>query len=600
MEYVYCWTLLEVMSNCCTETSFGMLLVLLFCILSSAQETKTTNEPYATLDPNLKQILMTQFLPSDYVLPQNVYEWNVTEIVHLINDKNPDILYSIQTPLLFSVFPDDFIKQLPRDILIAHKLYYYLPIDDPLYCFNTTNCTAEMKKPITPCFGPFVKTKYQSAFVFPNGTDSIQCGLRCENTQILWNVDDAQLQLMDTFFLICGTVFLCMCIIICINIRNDLKSEQKACCQREFLFHAPLCIVFGYIIIAFCFLLPLVIGKETITCAEDLDGVQTFGSYNPGGNQLCTIMGILFYGANIIVGGYTALFSISLWRVFYAPLTSIWKELKTKTYCKCCCHIIQTLSPLVPRCKCDYTYDCRPKRSRCCMVFCSTKAWKHYIIYATAIIYIHMGYSYKRIQSAPMIGICSIGARDSRQNMIYNIIPQSIHLIISTLFLPCAIALLIRLSTHHGSGKLTFLKWKLLVYFLCIELAWCGSVLMLTFIFEINRGKLEHALAQRTQCMITSSMDATGEEGENYDECMFGYTYPYWLYILVSFLQPIAGLGSLMLSCNQRTCASWSWWWTPTARDRAKLHMDSNLKEKLLELEAMNDDTDQFDVEYTN
>ena len=105
------------------------------------------------------------YLPSDYDLPTNIYEWNVTEMVYYINQSDPDLLYSIDTNILLLVFPEYFISQLPRDILVAHELYQYLDIDDPLYCIS--NCTGSGSTNASTtdvCFEPFVTTKYEGWF----------------------------------------------------------------------------------------------------------------------------------------------------------------------------------------------------------------------------------------------------------------------------------------------------------------------------------------------------------------------------------------------------------------------------------------------------
>lgn len=89
-------------------------------------------------------------------------------MVHYINEEDPDILYSADTNLLIELFGEYFVSQLPRDILIAHRLYQLLPTDDPLYCFNITNCSSLGidSVPVRPCLdlGPFVKTKYEGLF----------------------------------------------------------------------------------------------------------------------------------------------------------------------------------------------------------------------------------------------------------------------------------------------------------------------------------------------------------------------------------------------------------------------------------------------------
>ncbi len=59
-----------------------------------------------------------------------------------------------------------------------------------------------------------------------------------------------------------------------------------------------------------------------------------FGGYNPGGSTACTIMGILFYSAEIAAGAYITCFSIALRKAFYAPINSLLKDMKFKTCSK--------------------------------------------------------------------------------------------------------------------------------------------------------------------------------------------------------------------------------------------------------------------------
>ena len=63
----------------------------------------------------------------------------------------------------------------------------------------------------------------------------------------------------------------------------------------------------------------------------------------------------------------------------------------------------------------------------------------------------------------------------------YVIIPHLILIIISSLFFPFAIILLIRLVSHSSNNatKSLFksLGWRLLVYFICIEFLWINIII---------------------------------------------------------------------------------------------------------------------------
>lgn len=148
---------------------FSVLFVCIlpWSILSQLSTTTDTTELFATVAPGAAQFIEDSFLPEDYELSSNIYEWNVSEIVFYINQSNPDLLYSVDTKVLLLIFPEYFISQLPRDILVAHGLYQYLDVDDALYCFNMTNCTASTIADTSSgsaCLEPFVATKYEGWF----------------------------------------------------------------------------------------------------------------------------------------------------------------------------------------------------------------------------------------------------------------------------------------------------------------------------------------------------------------------------------------------------------------------------------------------------
>ena len=126
-----------------------MLRKLLFCVLifkliSASNPFTTTTELFATVDPAIHNVLLAAFLPEDYELPVNIYEWNVEDIVYYINQSDPDFLYTIDTATMIQIFPDYVLKQLPREVLVYHELYYLLPPEDTSFCANCTrNITEE-------------------------------------------------------------------------------------------------------------------------------------------------------------------------------------------------------------------------------------------------------------------------------------------------------------------------------------------------------------------------------------------------------------------------------------------------------------------------
>ena len=274
--------------------------------------TTTLGELFATINPDYQTIIEDLFLPDDYYLPNNIYQWNVSEIVYYINESDPDILYIMDTAYLITIFPEYFLQQLPRDILIAHQLYYLLPTNDTSFCSNCTNFTLTASS----CVYPFVPTKHDTYFQcmtipqcphippllqkhinfhifthneinnntkkgsFEDLNSSFECGLLCEYGDVLWGIPPKDQQLIDSFLYICSIVFLFMIIIVWTNQCMDLRlSNDERCCHRGFLFHAPLCLVSFYTFVALCFLVPLLIGKENVVCTEDIDDNLTVSSY---------------------------------------------------------------------------------------------------------------------------------------------------------------------------------------------------------------------------------------------------------------------------------------------------------------------------------
>ena len=58
--------------------------------------TTTPTEPYLTIDPGYYTILQG-LVGSQMNLSLNVYEWNVTEVVKLVDAQNPAILTTLMT-----------------------------------------------------------------------------------------------------------------------------------------------------------------------------------------------------------------------------------------------------------------------------------------------------------------------------------------------------------------------------------------------------------------------------------------------------------------------------------------------------------------------
>ena len=108
---------------------------------------------------------------------------------------------------------------------------------------------------------------------------SFHCGLLCEYGDLLWGVSPDEQERTDQYIYVCSIIFLILIIIVWINQFMESKcGGDTRCCHRGFLYHAPLCLLCFYTIIALIFLLPFMIGKENVVCAKDLNDNVTVSS----------------------------------------------------------------------------------------------------------------------------------------------------------------------------------------------------------------------------------------------------------------------------------------------------------------------------------
>ena len=290
------------------------------------------------------------------------------------------------------------------------------------------------------------------------------CGLPCKYNQVYWGLHNSDTHMIDLSFWIYTTIFLLISTILwinhCMDIKSFIKSSQESCIHRPLLFHAPFCIAINLVIGSLCFIIPLIIGKDSTVCSEDINNIQTMAIINPGASIPCTISGLSYSVSILMAGVYTAIFSMTLWKQFYAPLNSIWTEIKHKSYCKCLNH----------NCCCFEIFD------KCCnaKVYQSnkTKIFIHFLCWCIAIIYSLFAWRNQEINSLDPLGICLVGANSVQDNIFrYNILPHAITLGVSVLFFPAAIILLYRLRTHGDQDmKIQHkkLSCRLLIFFICV------------------------------------------------------------------------------------------------------------------------------------
>ena len=261
------------------------------------------------------------------------------------------------------------------------------------------------------------------------------------------------------------------------DIQSFKKTSSKSCIHRPLLYQATFCIAINFVIATLCFIIPLMIGKDTIVCSEDINNIETMAVINPGASIPCTISGLCFSVPALMAGIYTAIFSMTLWKQFYAPLNSIWTELKHTPYCKClnfipCPCACNVCKEQCDKCCRDLTHRRNKEPLTCWYAFCGKRAFIHYFCWSIGITYSIFAWIGQEITSLDPLGICLVGSARGKGGIVaYNVIPHSITLGISALFLPAAIILLIRFATRNDSGvdtKHKKLGWRLLVFFLCV------------------------------------------------------------------------------------------------------------------------------------
>ena len=298
-----------------------------------------------------------------------------------------------------------------------------------------------------------------------------------------WGLSSQNLNTIDVAIWIYSGIFLLIATIIglnhCMDIQSYKKTSRKSCIYRPLLYQSTFCIAILFAIATLCFIIPLIIGKNNIVCSEDINNIETMAVINPGASISCTISGLCFSVSALMAGMYTAIFSMTLWKQFYAPLNSIWTELKHKSYCKC-------LNLITIPCQCNHS-ECKNKCEQCCSdlircrnnepltcwyAFCGKRAFIHYCCWSIGLTYTIFAWIGQEITSFDPLGICIIGSARGKGGIVaYNVIPHSITMGIASLFLPAAIILLIRFATRNDSGvdtKHKKLGWRLLVFFLCV------------------------------------------------------------------------------------------------------------------------------------
>ena len=68
--------------------------------------------------------------------------------------------------------------------------------------------------------------------------------------------------------------------------------------------------------------------------------------------------------------------------------------------------------------------------------------------------------------------------------------------------------------------------------------------------FAVDRERFNIDAEERVTCLLLKGV-------EHSDECIFGYTFAIEWYIIIGSVLPFSGIGSLVLSCNDKNYLRW-------------------------------------------
>ncbi|ETO30457.1 hypothetical protein RFI_06662 [Reticulomyxa filosa] len=339
-----------------------MLILIWLQLIIGIIRSQTTIQ-YATADPTLEGYLQ-DLLGSDYQLPENVYEWNETLIVAIIDRKAPGLLCNTDRSF-YGGFPEIVIIRLPVKILFCQEFYCLIPENVLISNYSTNytklgvNCSnytieddignqqscplplVESKAGyfglllymihifvfcIRVCFfwaydlkvgkkkkkGGGGGLKYDTKRFFLVTTTKIRkvCGISPQTLQILRTIKITSCAV--------GVLFL---IVLVMNQVADHRRQKIPFWERGILHHSSTMITISWIIVLTTFALIEIVGLDNVLCADNGSKSRVLSLNNPKAGWIpCLLAGIAIYGSELTIGNYSIAFSLSLWHQFYRPL----------------------------------------------------------------------------------------------------------------------------------------------------------------------------------------------------------------------------------------------------------------------------------------
>ncbi|ETO29331.1 hypothetical protein RFI_07791 [Reticulomyxa filosa] len=230
------------------------LVIFLTMHLSLCQE---QTEPYATLNPEIFSAL--ELLLPDYNFPANVYDWNMTEIVTLIEKQIPGILCAVDKSF-YSSFPVEKLKEIPTPILYCQHLYCLIDENVLNKTYNLTyseldvNCTA---------YNSSKKKKKK------NYKNVLRLGDTYKKKNALFSGYSVSKSALIHQFKLCGvSVSILLLIVLSLNQCIEHHKQQEAFCQRGMVYQSTAIITVLWSVIILLWGIIDISGSSNFLCMD--------------------------------------------------------------------------------------------------------------------------------------------------------------------------------------------------------------------------------------------------------------------------------------------------------------------------------------------
>eukprot|EP01084_Bolivina_argentea_P140706 247323_1 len=267
--------------------------------------------------------------------------WNVTLMIHLINETDPFFLYKPTTKaLLFEngYLPTYIIRQFPDELLSFYGLNF--TESQSTECNSNRGTTPSLD--IDFCIGPLIHSDHLNPInedadverislknitgldIFINASMS-NCGLECSAGAQIYGLNDEEQNAVDLCKIIGCTLCFLAISFLAINQYLDQKRTGKKFVDKSLLQIIPSLITIALFLLVLLMTIGEIIGKESIVCLHSKYGSE-FSFYNPthGKNVACTIHGLWFLSALNLYQCYTVLLTFVIFRQLYSPLRPLW------------------------------------------------------------------------------------------------------------------------------------------------------------------------------------------------------------------------------------------------------------------------------------